>query len=170
LYNVFDLNGVHPARCCRRLPWIAPVLFHPLLSFGRHVSCHVVALVTIMIKEVDDGGACCSGERIPVLSIPGVPLSHHPDVVVVLVSLQERQCVMTGWPWMRRQGPRLRQATVLQPATLTTEWSTRSKHNTIKNGLRTCYFADATSSPIQQDGVTPSATLSMASCATVSDD
>ena len=132
MYNAFDLNVVYTARCRQRLPWLAAVLFCSLLSLVRHLLCHVAARVTITIEEMDNEGSCHTGRRIPVLPIPGVPPSHCSALAVVLVSLQGRQCVMTGRPRVRRQGPRRRRAAVLRPATHTTEWTTSSKHNTIK--------------------------------------
>ena len=95
LYNVFDLNVVHPARRCRRLPWLTALLCCPLLSFVRHLSCHVAALVAIMTEEVDDEGACRTGKQIPALPIPGVPPSHCPTPAVVLVGLSE-----VGWRYV----------------------------------------------------------------------
>ena len=132
MYNVFDLNVVHPARRCRRLPWCTAVLCCPLLSFVRHLLCHVAALVAIMTEEVDDEGACRTGKRIPAHPIPGVPSSHCPALVIVVVSLQGWRYVTTGRPRIRRQGLRRRGDVVLQLSTHTTEWSTCSKYNTIK--------------------------------------
>ena len=132
MYNAFDLNVVYQTRHCQRLSWLAAVLFCPLLSFVRHLSCHVAALVVIMIEEVDDKGSCRTGKRIHALPIPDVPPNHRPALVVVLVSLQGGRCVKTGRPRVRRQRPRRRRAAVLQPVTHTTEWNTSTKHNTIK--------------------------------------
>ena len=49
-----------------------------------------------MIEEVDDEGACHTGERISALAITGVLPSHCQARVVVLASLRGRWCVCDG--------------------------------------------------------------------------
>ena len=107
--------------------------FVPIISFVRHVSCHVAVLLASTIEEVDNEGTCCTGEQIPALPIPGVPRGHRPTRVVVFVSLQGWRYVTTGWPRMRRQGSRRRWAANRRPVQQNEAQS--SKHNAIKTAL-----------------------------------
>ena len=49
--------------------------------------CHVATLITVIIEEVDDKGACRISEQLPPFLITGVPSCHHLALVAFLVSL-----------------------------------------------------------------------------------
>ena len=105
----------------------------PLLSSVHWSSRRVAGLVAVVIKEQSRGGfsrrfssalrgPCIrvpvASERMFALPIPGVPPSHCPTLIVVLVNLRGRRRATTGRPRTRRHVLRRRRTAAAQTARL----------------------------------------------------